>query len=56
MKRLEGVFDIIYLDAHKGEYIEYLNIILNRGLLATNGIIMADDGQFVYLRLYMYLT
>lgn len=43
LKRIEGEFDIIYLDAHKGEYIEYLNIILDRGLLARTGIIMADD-------------
>jgi predicted O-methyltransferase YrrM len=32
------------MDAHKAEYIDHLNIILDRGLLAPTGIILADDG------------
>ncbi|KAH8820746.1 O-methyltransferase [Xylogone sp. PMI_703] len=39
----EGSFDIIYVDARKSEYIEYLEIILQNNLLAENGIILVDD-------------
>ncbi|KAH8696539.1 O-methyltransferase [Talaromyces proteolyticus] len=36
-------FDIIYIDARKAEYINYVETILERNLLAENGIILADD-------------
>jgi hypothetical protein len=39
-------FDIIYVDARKAEYIEYVEIILERQLLAENGIILADDSMY----------
>ena len=43
---LSGVqFDIIFIDAHKGEYIEYFEIILQKGLLQPNGIILVDDSK-----------
>ena len=45
LANLEGTFDIIYLDAHKGEYIDCLNIVLNKGLLDLKGTILADDGK-----------
>ncbi|KAI9303301.1 O-methyltransferase-domain-containing protein [Cunninghamella echinulata] len=36
-------FEFIFLDADKGGYINYYNIILDNDLLADNGIIMVDN-------------
>jgi len=36
-------FDIIFLDADKENYQAYYDIALDEGLLADNGIIMADN-------------
>jgi predicted O-methyltransferase YrrM len=36
-------FDIIFLDANKEGYITYFKTILDRGLLAPGGIILADN-------------
>ena len=49
MKTLEGVFDIIFFDAYKGEYIDYLNVVLELGLLSPTGIILADDSEYSFL-------
>ena len=46
LRTLEGVFDIIYFDADKGEYLDYLNIVLELGLLSHTGIILADDSEW----------
>ena len=40
----EGVnFDIIFLDADKENYQAYYDLALDEGLLADDGIIMADN-------------
>jgi predicted O-methyltransferase YrrM len=44
LKTLRGEFDIIFIDADKTGYTNYLKIILERGLLSKNGIIIADNG------------
>ncbi|KAL8625993.1 hypothetical protein ACOMHN_012585 [Nucella lapillus] len=36
-------FDFVFLDAKKSEYMEYLTICLEEGLLAENGTIAADN-------------
>ncbi|KAL8626009.1 hypothetical protein ACOMHN_012601 [Nucella lapillus] len=40
-------FDFVFLDANKSEYMEYLTICLEEGLLAENGTI-AVDNAFLY--------
>jgi caffeoyl-CoA O-methyltransferase len=37
------VFDLIFIDADKDGYIDYLNLILSTGLLASGGLICADN-------------
>jgi predicted O-methyltransferase YrrM len=44
LKTLRGEFDIIFIDADKTGYTNYLKIILERRLLSKNGIIIADNG------------
>lgn len=52
IKTLEGSFDMIFLDAAKGQYIEVLPDLLR--LLAPEGILLADnvlqDGELVQSR------
>ncbi|MCL2934083.1 MAG: class I SAM-dependent methyltransferase [Trichodesmium sp. MAG_R03] len=36
-------FDLVFIDADKKEYIEYLKILLDRNLLAENGFICVDN-------------
>lgn len=36
-------FDLVFIDADKGGYIDYLNFLLDRGLLAVHGAICADN-------------
>lgn len=36
-------FDLVFIDADKKEYVDYLEILLDRGLLAPNGIICVDN-------------
>jgi predicted O-methyltransferase YrrM len=45
LKTLRGEFDIIFIDADKTGYTNYLKIVLERGLLSKNGIIIADNGN-----------
>jgi len=40
---LHGPFDIIFIDADKKDYIEYFDMIMERKLLAQDGIIVADN-------------
>src|SRR5277367_6002213 len=40
---LHGPFDIIFIDADKKDYIEFYDIIMERKLLAQDGIILADN-------------
>lgn len=44
LKTLHGDFDIIFIDADKPGYKTYMEIILERGLLSKNGIIITDNG------------
>jgi predicted O-methyltransferase YrrM len=44
LKTLHGDFDIIFIDADKAGYKMYMEIILERGLLSKNGIIITDNG------------
>ena len=37
------VFDLVFIDADKGGYLDYLNLLLTTGLLAPNGSIYADN-------------
>jgi caffeoyl-CoA O-methyltransferase len=37
------VFDLVFIDADKAGYIDYLNLLLTTSLLAPNGLICADN-------------
>jgi caffeoyl-CoA O-methyltransferase len=37
------VFDLVFIDADKAGYIDYLNLLLTTGLLAPGGLICADN-------------
>jgi caffeoyl-CoA O-methyltransferase len=37
------VFDLVFIDADKGGYLEYLDLLLTTGLLAAHGSIYADN-------------
>ena len=39
--RINGPFDLIYIDAGKGDYIEHYNLVIDR--VTTGGIILADN-------------
>lgn len=43
--RLTGTFDIIFVDANKDGYLGYVKAILDRRLLAPNGVIVCDNGE-----------
>ncbi|MDY6804688.1 MAG: class I SAM-dependent methyltransferase [Cyanobacteriota bacterium] len=36
-------FDLVFIDADKKEYVDYFEILLDKGLLATNGFICVDN-------------
>ncbi|MEM9274726.1 MAG: class I SAM-dependent methyltransferase [Cyanobacteria bacterium P01_F01_bin.143] len=36
-------FDLVFIDADKKEYIDYFRLLLDRGLLATGGLILVDN-------------
>jgi caffeoyl-CoA O-methyltransferase len=38
-----GQFDLIFIDANKDGYVDYLRKVLELKLLAPNGIILADN-------------
>lgn len=40
---LHGPFDIIFIDADKKDYVEIYDMIMERRLLAQDGIILADN-------------
>ena len=46
LKTLHGEFDIIFIDADKPGYKNYLQIILDKGLLSKKGIILTDNSIF----------
>ena len=39
----DGAFDLIFIDADKGGYSDYLNHILDHGLLSPHGLICVDN-------------
>ncbi|KAH9884334.1 O-methyltransferase [Xylariomycetidae sp. FL2044] len=43
LKGLTGTFDLIFVDANKDGYENYVKIILDQKLLAPHGLIMADN-------------
>ncbi|WAX80941.1 O-methyltransferase [Streptomyces sp. KMM 9044] len=43
LRTLEGPFDFIFVDADKPNYAQYFDTILERGLLADNGILAIDN-------------
>merc|ERR1719229_956351 len=40
---LEGEFDMVFVDANKAEYKRYVELILERNLLSTSGVIVCDN-------------
>ena len=36
-------FDLVFIDADKKEYVDYFNLLLDKGLLAENGFICVDN-------------
>jgi predicted O-methyltransferase YrrM len=44
MPQLEGEFDLIFIDAAKGQYLNFLDQSLE--LVSDNGLIVADDVLF----------
>jgi|SRR5579859_3379890 len=43
LRTMRGTFDIIFIDADKPGYKTYFEIILEKGLLAKDGIIITDN-------------
>merc|ERR1719326_2777940 len=43
LPKLTGVFDMVFIDANKAEYLDYVKIILAKNLLADNGMIVCDN-------------
>lgn len=52
LKKLDGNFDLIFVDANKDGYEEYVNTILDRKLLSPNGIILCDNGSLTTLAIH----
>jgi predicted O-methyltransferase YrrM len=45
LKTLRGEFDLIFIDADKPGYKTYFDLILEKGLLAKDGIILTDNSN-----------
>ncbi|CAG7661035.1 unnamed protein product, partial [Allacma fusca] len=43
LKEEERVFDLVFIDADKGNYINYYDFIMDNGLLEQSGTIMVDN-------------
>ncbi len=43
VEQLDGRFDLVFVDADKSSYREYVNAVLERGLLAPDGLICVDN-------------
>merc|ERR1719181_2591692 len=43
LPKLEGKFDMVFVDANKAEYKRYVEIILERKLLSSRGVIVCDN-------------
>lgn len=51
MERLDGQFDMVFIDADKRQYLEYYNLLFEKKLLSLDCLIIADntiwDGKVV---------
>ena len=54
--QLRGQFDIIFIDADKPGYKNYLQIILDKRLLAKDGIIFTDNSMCLRYTLTLVLS
>ena len=45
LEPLTGTFDIIFMDADKKNFINYLSRILDKKLLAPGGVMYVDNGK-----------
>merc|ERR1712054_32822 len=43
LPKLEGTFDMVFIDANKAEYKDYVQKILDGNLLSTDGMIVCDN-------------
>merc|ERR1719181_1917780 len=43
LPKLEGTFDMVFIDANKAEYKDYVQKILAENLLAPEGMIVCDN-------------
>merc|ERR1719237_579107 len=43
LPKLEGEFDMVFVDANKAEYKRYVELILERHLLSPGGVIICDN-------------
>jgi len=43
LPKLQGSFDMVFIDANKAEYLDYVKIILEKNLLAEDGMIVCDN-------------
>jgi len=43
LPKVEGTFDFVFVDANKAEYKSYVEVILKRGLLSPQGVIVCDN-------------
>lgn len=43
LPKLEGSFDLVFVDANKAEYKRYVELILEHQLLSDNGVIICDN-------------
>jgi predicted O-methyltransferase YrrM len=56
LKGIRGEFDIIFIDADKPGYKTYLEIILDKGLLSKNGIIITDNSSLPHPEYRFFLA
>lgn len=49
--KLEGTFDLVFVDANKDGYEGYVKQILDKKLLSKDGIILCDNGNIFFLLL-----
>lgn len=43
MSSMSGVFDLVFLDADKREYLEYYNTLFDKNLVGQGSVILADN-------------
>lgn len=46
--KLDGTFDLVFVDANKDGYEGYVKQILDKKLLSKDGIILCDNGRLSY--------